>query len=143
MAADRAARQEIGGNLMARTDVHREMKELFGEVIGFIDLIPDQFIDAEWELIKRVQFGETLIPNKYKELMGLALSAATKCRYCALFHTESARLFGATDEEIEEAVHYTKLVLGWSTYINGMQVDYDEFKDQVGRVVAHVKASAA
>jgi AhpD family alkylhydroperoxidase len=128
---------------MARTDVQREMKEMFGEVIGFIDLIPDQFIDAEWELIKGVQFGATLIPNKYKELIGLSLAAATKCRYCALFHTESARLFGATDEEIEEALHYTKLVLGWSTYINGMQVDYDEFKAQVGRVVEHVKASAA
>jgi len=128
---------------MARTDVHREMKEMFGEVIGFVDLIPDEFIDAEWDLIKRVQFGETHIPNKYKELIGLAVSATTRCRYCVLFHTEAAKLFGATDEEVEESLHYTKLVGGWSTYINGMQVDYDEFKAQVGRVVEHVKASAA
>ena len=127
---------------MARTDVQREMKELFGEVIPFIDQIPDEFIDSEWDLIKRVQFGETLIPNKYKELIGLGVAAATKCRYCALFHTESARLFGATDAEIEEAVHYTKVVSGWSTYINGMQVDYDEFKALVGRVAEHVKAAA-
>ena len=128
---------------MARTDVQREMKEMFGEVIGFVDLIPDQFIDAEWDLIKRVQFGETLIPNKYKELIGLSVSAVTRCRYCALFHTEAAKLFGATEEEIEEAVHYTKLVSGWSTYLNGMQVDYDEFKAQVDRVVDHVKATTA
>lgn len=128
---------------MARSDVHREMKEMFGEVLGFIDLIPDQFIDAEWELIKGVQLGETLIPNKYKELIGLAVAATTRCRYCALFHTEAAKLFGATDEEVEEAMHYTKLVLGWSTYLNGMQVDYDEFQAQVGRVVEHVKATAA
>ena len=127
---------------MARTDVQREMKELFGEVIPFIDQIPDDFIDSEWDLIKRVQFGETLIPNKYKELIGLGVAAATKCRYCALFHTESARLFGATDEEIEEAVHYTKVVSGWSTYINGMQVDYNEFKALVARVAEHVKAAA-
>jgi hypothetical protein len=40
-------------------------------------------------------------------------------------------------------VHYTKVVVGWSTYINGMQVDYDDFKAQIGRVVEHVKASAA
>jgi AhpD family alkylhydroperoxidase len=119
------------------------MKEMFGEVITFVDEIPDEFIDAEWDLMKRVQFGETLIPNKYKERIGLGVSAATKCRYCALLHTEAARLFGATDEEIEEAVHYTKLVVGWSTYINGMQVDYQEFKAQVGRVAEHVKATAA
>lgn len=127
---------------MARTDVQREMKELFGEVIGFIDQIPDEYIDSEWDLIKRVQFGETLIPNKYKELIGLSVAAVTRCRYCALFHTEAAKLFGATDEEVEEAVHYTKLVTGWSTYLNGMQVDYEEFKAQVNRVVEHVKASA-
>lgn len=127
---------------MAREDVHREMKEMLGEVIGFVDLIPDEFIDAEWDLIKRVQLGETLIPNKYKELIGLAVAAATRCRYCALFHTESAKLFGATDAEVEEAMHYTKLVIGWSTYINGMQVDYEDFRAQVGRIVDHVRASA-
>jgi AhpD family alkylhydroperoxidase len=134
-------REEVAG--MARNDVHLEMKEMFGEVIGFVDLIPDEFIDAEWDLIKRVQLGETLIPNKYKELIGLSVSAATRCRYCVVFHTEAAKLFGATEEEVEEAMHYTKLVIGWSTYINGMQVDYDEFKAQVGRIVDHVKASSA
>ena len=128
---------------MARTDVQREMKEMFGEVIGFIDQIPDAYVNSEWDLIKRVQFGQTLIPNKYKELIGLGVSAATKCRYCVLFHTEAAKLFGASDEEVEEAVHYTKLVIGWSTYINGMQVNYDDFQAMVGRVVEHVQATAA
>ena len=128
---------------MSRAEVHVEMKELFGEVIPFIDLIPDQFIDSEWDLIKRVQFGETLIPNKYKELIGLAVAAATRCRYCALLHTEAAKLFGATDDEVEEAMHYTKLVIGWSTYINGMQVNYADFQAMVGRVVEHVQATAA
>jgi AhpD family alkylhydroperoxidase len=132
--------KEVG---MARTDVHREMKEMFGEVIGFVDLIPDQFIDSEWDLMKRVQFGQTLIPNKYKELIGLAVAAVTRCHYCALFHTEAAKLFGASEDEIEEAMHYTKVVSGWSTYINGMQVDPAEFNAQVSRVVDHIKASAA
>ena len=128
---------------MSRSDVHREMKEMFGTVISFVDQIPDEFIDAEWDLIKRVQFGETLIPNKYKELIGLAVAAVTRCRYCTLFHTEAAKLFGATDAEVEEAVHYTKLVSGWSTYINGLQVDYEDFAAEVAQVAAHVRAQAA
>ena len=128
---------------MSRSDVHQEMKEMFGTVISFVDEIPDEFIDSEWDLIKRVQFGETLIPNKYKELIGLAVAAVTRCRYCTLFHTEAAKLFGATEAEVEEAVHYTKLVSGWSTYINGLQVDYDEFASEVAQVAAHVRASAA
>jgi AhpD family alkylhydroperoxidase len=127
---------------MAREDVHQEMKEMFGRVISFVDEIPDAFIDAEWDLMKRVQFGETLIPNKYKELIGLSVAAVTRCRYCALFHTEAARLNGATDAEIEEALHYTKVVTGWSVYINGLQVPYEEFADEVRQVVEHIKAAA-
>ena len=116
---------------------------MFGTVISFVDEIPDEFIDSEWDLIKRVQFGETLIPNKYKELIGLAVAAVTRCRYCTLFHTEAAKLFGATEAEVEEAVHYTKLVSGWSTYINGLQVNYEDFASEVAQVAAHVRASAA
>jgi len=127
---------------MARTDVHREMKEMFGEVIDFVDLIPDEFIDSEWDLMKRLQFGETLIPGKYKELIALAIAATTRCRYCALFHTEAAKLNGATEAEIQEAVHLTKVVNGWSVYINGLQVNYDDFKAQVGRVVEHLQSAA-
>jgi AhpD family alkylhydroperoxidase len=128
---------------MGRQDVHKEMEEMFGTVISFVDHIPDAFIDAEWDLMKRVQFGQTLIPNKYKELMGLAIAAVSRCRYCALFHTEAAKLYGATDAEIEEAVHYAKLVSGWSIYMNGLQVDYDAFADEVRRVVEFVVAQAA
>ncbi|MDP8929746.1 MAG: carboxymuconolactone decarboxylase family protein [Actinomycetota bacterium] len=128
---------------MSRSDVHQEMKEMFGTVISFVDEIPDEFIDSEWDLIKRVQFGETLIPNKYKELIGLAVAAVTRCRYCTLFHTEAAKLFGATQAEVEEALHYTKLVSGWSTYINGLQVDYEHFASEVAQVAAHVRRSAA
>ncbi|MFN2588082.1 MAG: carboxymuconolactone decarboxylase family protein [Actinomycetota bacterium] len=128
---------------MAREDVHLEMKEMFGEVISFIDRVPDEFIDSEWDLVKRVQFGDTLIPNKYKELIGLSVSAVTRCRYCVLFHSEAARLNGASDAEIEEALHYTKLVQGWSIYINGLQLDYADFADEVRRVVEHVRAAAS
>lgn len=82
---------------MSREDVHNEMQQMFGTVISFVDQIPDDYIDAEWDLMKRVQFGETLIPNKYKELMGL----------------------------------------------NGLQVDYESFADEVRRVVSHVTSQAA
>ena len=58
-------------------------------------------------------------------------------------HTVAAKLFGATDEEIEEAMHVTKQFIGWSTYINGMQLDYDEFKKEMDRVAEHVKSMMA
>ena len=123
-----------------RKQVEAEIKEELGLVPGFFQSIPDNYIDLEWELFKRLELGETLIPNKYKELMGVAIHSETKCRYCVLFHSEAAKLFGATDEEIQEAVHYAKMSLGWSAYINGMKTDYDDFEAELKKVVQYVKS---
>ena len=126
----------------SRNEVEAEIKETLGLVPGFFDRIPDEYLDVEWEVFKRLQLGETLIPNKYKELMGIALHSETKCRYCTLFHTEAAKLFGATDEEIQEAVHYAKMSLGWSAYLNGMQTDYDQFAAELQQVGEYLSQHA-
>ena len=118
-----------------------EIKESFGFVPSFFKLIPDDYLASEWDLQKRLTLEETLIPNKYKELIGLGIAAATRCRYCTYYHTEIAKLFGATEEEIEETMHVAKQVGGWSTYINGMQLDYEEFKQEIDRAVEHVKSA--
>lgn len=124
---------------MTREEIYREIEGLLGLVPTFIRSIPDAYLEEEWDLFKRLELSEdTHIPSKYKELMGVALSAATRCQFCVLFHTEAARLHGATDEEIEEAAHFAKLSTGWSTYVHGMQVDYDQFKDEVRRIGEYV-----
>lgn len=121
-----------------RREVEQEIKETLGLVPSFFNRIPDEFIDYEWTLFERLQLGETLIPNKYKELIGVALHSETKCQYCTLFHTEAARLFGATDEEIQEAAHYAKMSLGWSAYLNGIRQDYDQFAEELEQVGAYL-----
>ena len=67
--------------------------------------------------------------------------AVTKCHYCAFYHTEVARLYGATDAEIEGAVHYARSSAGWSTYLNRMQVDLEQFKHEVIEACEHVRAT--
>jgi AhpD family alkylhydroperoxidase len=126
-----------------RSEVEAEIKETMGLVPSFFQRIPDNLLDLEWELMKRLELGETLIPNKYKELIGVAVHSETKCRYCTLFHQEVAKLFGATDEEIEEAVHFAKFTVGWSVYINGMREDYDRFADELHQVTQYVAENQA
>ena len=123
---------------MNRQEVYREIEEMFGLVPSMFKVVPDSSLELEWRLFKRVQFDEGPIPNKYRELIGVAIAAAKKCRYCALYHSEVAKLNGATEDEIEDAVHYAKSSAGWSTYINGLQLDYDEFKDEVLQACEHV-----
>jgi AhpD family alkylhydroperoxidase len=54
--------------------------------------------------VQEFELAETEVPNKYEELIGIAVSGAMRCRYCAYFHTEAAKLFGASEEEINQAV---------------------------------------
>jgi AhpD family alkylhydroperoxidase len=124
---------------MNREQIYNEMKEMFGLVPSFMKSIPDSSLELEWQLFKRVQFEEGPIPNKYRELIGLGIAAVSKCRYCALFHAEAAKLNGATQEEIEDAVHFAKSSAGWSAYINGMQIDYDEFKREVQQITNYIR----
>lgn len=75
-------------------------------------------------------------------MIGIAVHAETKCRYCTLFHTEAAKLFGATEEEIQEAAHYAKYTVGWSAYLNGMRQDYDEFRRELNEVTEYMSQQA-
>jgi AhpD family alkylhydroperoxidase len=127
---------------MSRAEVEADIKETLGLVPHFFSRIPDALLEPEWEIFKRIELGETLIPNKYKELMGVALHSETKCGYCTLFHTEAAKLFGATDEEIQEAAHYAKTSLGWSAYLNGIREDYDDFAAELAQIGEHLSTRA-
>jgi len=125
---------------MKREEIYKEIEGMFGLVPSMFKSIPDSSLELEWQLFKRVQFDEGPIPNKYRELIGVAISAVTKCRYCSLFHTEIAKLNGATEAEIEDAIHYAKSSAGWSTYINGIQLDYEKFKKEVLQACEHARS---
>lgn len=128
---------------MTRKEVFKEIEQKLGKVPSFFKLVPDRSLEIEWKLFKTIQLEESPIPNKYKELIGVAISAVTKCKYCSFFHTEVAKLFGASDAEIEDAVHYAKSSAGWSAYLNGMQVDYKSFKDELLESIEYIKKQQA
>lgn len=125
---------------MTRAEVDRDIEATLGLVPQFFKDVPDYLIESDWASFKNLQLAETAIPNKYKELIGLGVSGATRCRYCVYFHREAARLFGATDEEITEASLVAKNTMAWSTFLNAMQYDFDEFRREFDRVADHVRA---
>jgi hypothetical protein len=55
------------------------------------------------------------------------------------FHTEAARVNGATDQELQEAIFMAGLTRFGSTILNGSQLDEDTFNDELRQIVAHVK----
>ncbi len=123
-----------------RNAIYREIEQQVGFVPSFFQKLPDEALDAEWKL-----FGQQLdeeygaIPPKYRELIGLAVAASEQCPYCIYAHTRFARLFGASDEEIEDAAHTGKHTAGWSTYLAGLGTDLEEFKSEVDRAAENMK----
>jgi AhpD family alkylhydroperoxidase len=128
---------------MTRQEVYQEIEQTFGLVPSMFKALPDSSLGLEWQLFKRVQLEDGPIPSKYRELIGVAIAGVTKCRYCAFYHTEVAKLFGATDEEIEDALHFAKSTAGWSAYVNGLQLDFDQFKDEIAQACEHVRSMQA
>ena len=111
-----------------KNEVYKEIEGAFGRVPEWVKALPDGAVGGLWAQMRDFYLAETQIPNKYKELIGVAVSGATRCKYCALFHTEAARLFGATDQEISEACMMGGITMGISTFINAQQVDYEKFR---------------
>lgn len=126
-----------------RNDCLREIEQTLGQVPTWAKELPDSALGPFWALMRDFELADTKIPGKYKELIGLAVSGATRCRYCALFHTEAARLNGATDEEISEAAMMGGMTMAGSTFLNAMQFDYETFRRETLDIVKHVKQNLA
>jgi AhpD family alkylhydroperoxidase len=123
--------------------IRTEVEQAFGIVPSWFENIPIQAQKGFWTTMRDFHLAETKIPNKYKELIGLAVSGATRCRYCTLFHTEAAKLFGATSEEIHEASLMGAWTMMGSTYLNAIQTDYDKFRKETEQIVSHVRKTMA
>ncbi|CAI2936325.1 Alkylhydroperoxidase AhpD family core domain protein [Aminobacter niigataensis] len=122
---------------------YRDIEATLGSVPGFFKQFPESGIAGAWAEFKGVQLNpKTELDGKTKELLGLAVAAQIPCQYCIYFHTVAAKANGATDEEIREAVAMAATVRHWSTVLNGMQVDYSQFKQEIDTVMAAAKAKS-
>jgi AhpD family alkylhydroperoxidase len=130
------------GTAILKKDVYRELETTFGRVPEWIQQMPETALTGFWGLFRDFYLAETKIPNKYKELIGIGVSGATRCRYCVLFHTEAARLHGATDEEIAEASMMAGVTMCGSTFLNAQGVDFDQFRDETLKIVDFVRSQA-
>jgi AhpD family alkylhydroperoxidase len=116
-----------------------DIKKTMGIVLDQFKVIPEDTLPHEWAEMKAYSFGETKIPAKYRELMGLAIAASIKCPYCVYFHTRAARMSGATDDEIAETAFITRFTTGWSSILHASDIDLEEFKRQFGQVEEYMK----
>jgi AhpD family alkylhydroperoxidase len=129
------------GNLPA--DLRDELKETFGIVPSFVHTQQPDQLRLWWSAVRDFQMSDqTALDGKTKELIGLGVAAQIPCTYCTLFHTEAARLNGATEQELQEAIFMASLTRQGSTILNGAQLDSKVFEKEMGQIVRYLKEKA-
>lgn len=124
-------------------ETRAEIEESLGIVPEWFERLPEEDFVNEWPTFKRYVLGESTIPGKYRELIGLAVAANTKCQYCEHFHTEAAKMHGATEEELSELSYLASITARYSAMLHAMEYDLDTFKSETAAIGTHLQAQAA
>jgi AhpD family alkylhydroperoxidase len=115
-------------------DTLKDIQKSFGIVPGFMKGLPQDVLIHDWPLMKKYTLGESKVPAKYRELMGLAVAANIKCPYCQLFHMSVAKMLGATSEELAEIAFLASYTSRWSSMIHAQHYDYDTFAKETQQI---------
>lgn len=120
----------------------QEIKDQFGTVPTMFEVFPKYALAGAWDNFKQLSSPDSKIPAKYRELLQLAVAAQIPCQYCIYFHTAAAKAYGATEEEIQEAVAQGAQTRHWSMILQGNQVDLESFKAEFDEMMKYMAAQA-
>ncbi len=117
----------------ANKAIYDDIEKTFGSVPSFVKKLPDAALAGFWQLEKDLELSDkTALTPKTKALISLAVAAQIPCNYCIFADTMTAKQFGASDAEIAEAVSMAALTRYASTTLNGLQIDFEQFKKEMG-----------
>ncbi|HXT99617.1 MAG TPA: carboxymuconolactone decarboxylase family protein [Polyangia bacterium] len=134
------ARAESPAAAAAKADIQKTL----GFVPQFFTKFPEGALPGAWEEMKTLQLNPgTVLNGRTKELVGLGVASQIPCKYCIYAHTEFAKLNGASDAEVGEAVAMAALTRHWSTFVNGIQTDETKFRGEIARIIENVKKASA
>jgi AhpD family alkylhydroperoxidase len=117
--------------------VYKDVEASFGFVPDFLKHVPAEALPGAWLNFRNVEASETTaIPGKVKNLISLAVASQIPCRYCIISDTEIAKLQGASDREIAEAVMEGAMARQYITLVEGLQIDEKSYRRDWERLTA-------
>ena len=111
-------------------EVYQDIKQsrnttYIGNFWRYLAFDPD-LLKNVWTDIKNIMVKETIIPNKTKEMIYMAVSITNNCSYCTHSHTAAAKKLCMTSEEHSEFLNIIALAAKTNQLVNGIQVPVDE-----------------
>ena len=122
----------------AYENAKNEITQQFGTFLSMFDVYPKDALPGAWDNFKQLQSPENAIPAKYRELLQLAVASQIPCVYCVYYHITVAKAFGATDEEIKEAIAHGAQTRQWSMILQGNQIELEAFKKEVDAALKYM-----
>jgi len=118
-------------DIAARSPLAKEFIEKRRSLNKVVDAA-DNFLVKRFYNIDHNTYLEGAVPAKYKELMGLAVSAALRCDDCINYHIIQSYRLGATRDEQEESLNVA-LVVGGSIVIPHLRRAYAMLAELYGQ----------
>lgn len=94
-----------------RSEIARRFLETRTRLNANVDRA-DNYLVKRFYNLDHNTYLEGAIPSKYKELMGLVVSAGLRCDDCISYHIIQSYRLGATNEEQQEALNVALVVAG-------------------------------
>ena len=120
-----------------------QIEATFGFMPKIFKIIPDYQLPGMWAYFGAGNGPQNAIPPKYRELINLAVAAQIPCDYCIYYHTEAAKAYGASEDEVKEAIVTASGTRAFSMIIQGNQVELDEFKSEFQKMMAFMAEQAS
>ncbi len=130
--------QETEAYVKAKT----EMEQTFGTFPSFFAAYPKHALPEAWELFKTLKGPKSSTSSKNAELIQLAVASQIPCVYCVYFHRVSAKAFGATDQEIDEAIALGAETRHWSMVLQGSGISFEDFKVEFDQMMKYMSEKA-
>ena len=110
-------------------EIYEEIKEAFGGLIpNFFKALAaedEDWLEMIWDREKKIMLNDTAIDRKHKELIAMATCINNNTQYCAKAHETLARMFGATDAEVNDAKKIVELFSSFGRIMTGLDVPID------------------
>ncbi len=142
-AAGEVSSQEQSASAAITTPelAYQDIQQTFGSVPEFLRQFPKSAIVGAWNEMKGIETNpKGAISGKDRELIGLAVAAQIPCKYCVYFHTQAAKLNGATENEIREALVQSSITRHWSVVMSAPGVSSSRLRSDVSQAARFVKA---
>ncbi len=108
--------------------LYEDIKANFGMVPNFFKAqaaVDPAWAALNWQRVKHIMLSEGGLERKTREIIAMVVAIMKGCRYCDLAHETMARMSGATDQELEDAMKVVELIQSFTSIADSLEVPCD------------------